>query len=329
MERTVVMQTKEELSQIIEKYLSQTSFPDEPERLYAPILYSLQQGGKRLRPLLVMLACNIFSDETAPALPCAAAVEVFHNFTLLHDDIMDNAPMRRGKPSVYKKWNQNVAILSGDAMMIYSYMLLNQAPAGLVPQILERFNRMAMQVCEGQQYDMDFENRDDVPIEEYMKMIELKTSVLLAASAEIGAIIGGASEEDCRKLYRFAIELGLAFQVQDDLLDSYGDSSFGKPIGGDIVEGKKTFLMINALSKATAQERAELRSLPGDAAVSREEKIRRVKAIYERCGVKTMAENQVKRYMARAEEILDSLSVAPERLTEMKSLVAGLLGRNK
>ena len=217
------MQTNEQLLSAIENYLAQTEFPAEPELLYAPIGYSLAGGGKRLRPMLLMLSNGIFTDKIQHALPAAAAVEVFHNFTLLHDDIMDNAAVRRGKPSVYAKWGQNVAILSGDAMLICAYRLLGEVPAQLLPQILSTFNTMALEVCEGQQYDMDFERKPKVSVVEYMHMIELKTSVLLAGATTIGALLGGASEEDCRKLRRFAIELGLAFQLQDDLLDSYGD----------------------------------------------------------------------------------------------------------
>mgnify|MGYP003075713279 CR=1 FL=1 len=244
------MQTNEQLLLAIENYLAQTEFPAEPERLYAPIGYSLAGGGKRLRPMLLMLAHGIFTDRFQAALPAAAAVEVFHNFTLLHDDIMDNAAVRRGKPSVYAKWGPSVAILSGDAMMICAYRLLSEVPAELLPRILGTFNTMALEVCEGQQYDLDFESKRKVSVVEYMHMIELKTSVLLAGSVTIGAMLGGASEEDCRKLRRFAIELGLAFQLQDDLLDSYGDDRLGKAIGGDILEGKQTYLMITAMSRA-------------------------------------------------------------------------------
>ena len=230
------MQTNEQMLSAIENYLAQIEFPAEPELLYAPIGYSLAGGGKRLRPMLLTLSCGIFSDDVKQALPAAAAVEVFHNFTLLHDDIMDNAAVRRGKPSVYAKWGPSVAILSGDAMMICAYRLLSEVPAELLPRILGTFNTMALEVCEGQQYDMDFESKRKVSVVEYMHMIELKTSVLLAGSVTIGAMLGGASEEDCRKLRRFAIELGLAFQLQDDLLDSYGDDRLGKAIGGDILE---------------------------------------------------------------------------------------------
>ena len=268
------MQTNEELLATIENYLAQTDFPAEPELLYAPIGYSLGGGGKRLRPMLVMLSCGIFSDQIQSALPAAAAVEMFHNFTLLHDDIMDNAAMRRGKPSVFARWGQNVAILSGDAMLICAYRLLSGVPAHLLPQILATFNQMALEVCEGQQYDMDFEQKQKVSVVEYMHMIELKTSVLLAGSAVIGATLGGASEEDCRKLRRFAVELGLAFQLQDDLLDSYGDERLGKAIGGDILEGKKTYLMVTAMSRADEPTREILRHTYRDADRRREDRPR-------------------------------------------------------
>ena len=244
------MQTNEQLLDLLENYLAQRELPTEPERLYDPIRYSLAGGGKRLRPMLLLLSCGLFADDVDVALPAAAAVEIFHNFTLLHDDIMDNAAVRRGKPSVYARWGGNVAILSGDAMLISAYRLLAQAPPALLPRILEVFNTMALGVCEGQQYDMDFESKQKVSVVEYMSMIELKTSVLVAGSAMMGAILGGADEEQSRRLYQFAIELGMAFQLQDDLLDSYGGEELGKTIGGDILEGKKSYLMVTAMSRA-------------------------------------------------------------------------------
>ena len=235
--------------------------------------------------MLVLLAHAVFADNVQQALPAAGAVEVFHNFTLLHDDIMDNAAIRRGKPSVFAKWGQNVAILSGDAMLIYAYRLLCGLPADKLPQVLATFDDMALEVCEGQQYDMDFEKKQKVSVVEYMHMIELKTSALLAGSVLIGALLGGASENDCRKLRRFAIELGLAFQLQDDLLDSYGDERLGKAIGGDILEGKKTYLMVTAMSRADEATRNELRSLLADSKMPAERKIAAVKAIYDRLDV--------------------------------------------
>ena len=319
------MQNNEQLLQAIENYLAQTEFPAEPELLYAPIGYSLAGGGKRLRPMLLALACGIFSDDLQHAMPAAAAVEVFHNFTLLHDDIMDNAAMRRGKPSVFAKWGQNVAILSGDAMLICAYRLLSAIPAHLLPQVLATFNEMALEVCEGQQYDMDFEHKAKVSVVEYMHMIELKTSVLLAGSVVIGATLGGASDEDCRKLRRFAVELGLAFQLQDDLLDSYGDERLGKAIGGDILEGKKTYLMITAMSHEPTRE--ILRTTYRNPELSDKEKIRTVKEIYDRLDVPRLTEQQISLRFERALAILDTLSVGPERTKRMRDYAAGLMGR--
>ena len=321
------MLNNEQLLQSIENYLAQTDFPAEPELLYAPIGYSLAGGGKRLRPMLLALACGIFSDDIQQALPAAAAVEVFHNFTLLHDDIMDNAAMRRGKPSVYAKWGQNVAILSGDAMLICAYRLLGAIQPRFLPQVLAVFNTMALEVCEGQQYDMDFETKSKVSVVEYMHMIELKTSVLLAGAVVIGATLGGASEEECRKLLRFAIELGLAFQLQDDLLDSYGDERLGKAIGGDILEGKKTYLMITAMSHADEPTREVLRSTYRNASLSDREKIDTVKAIYDRLDIPRLTEQQISVRFERALSILDTLSVGAERTRQMREFAAGLMGR--
>ena len=321
------MQNNDQLLQIIENYLAQTEFPAEPELLYAPIGYSLAGGGKRLRPMLLMLACGIFSDDMQRALPAAAAVEMFHNFTLLHDDIMDNAAMRRGKPSVFAKWGQNVAILSGDAMLICAYRLLNAIAPQHLPQVLTTFNTMALEVCEGQQYDMDFEQTAKVSVVEYMHMIELKTSVLLAGSVVIGAMLGGASEEDCRKLRRFAVELGLAFQLQDDLLDSYGDERLGKAIGGDILEGKKTYLMITAMSHADEATREVLRNAHRDPTLSDAEKIAAVKAIYDRLDIPRLTEQQISLRFERALAILDTLSAGPERTKRMRDFAAGLMDR--
>lgn len=321
------MQNNEQLLSAIENFLAQAEFPAEPELLYAPIGYSLAGGGKRLRPMLLALACGIFSDDVQQALPAAAAVEVFHNFTLLHDDIMDNAPVRRGKPSVYARWGQNVAILSGDAMLIGAYRLLSGVPPQLLPQVLSTFNAMALEVCEGQQYDMDFEQKAKVSVVEYMHMIELKTSALLAGATVIGAMLGGASDEDCRKVRRFAIELGLAFQLQDDLLDSYGDQRLGKAIGGDILEGKKTYLMITAMSRADDSAREVLRTAYRDPKLSDAEKIAAVKAIYDRLDIPRLTEQQISLRFERALSVLDTLSVDPARTARMRDYAKSLMGR--
>ncbi len=319
-----------ELLHNVEAYLAQSELNGEPAQLYAPIIYSMEEGGKRLRPMLTLLACGIFGDEPEAAMPCAAAVEFFHNFTLLHDDIMDNAPIRRGKPSVFRKWNQNVAILSGDAMIVYSYRLLEKAPAHLLSQIFEVFNSTAMKVFEGQQYDMDFEGRTDVSIEEYIRMIDLKTAVLLSGAARIGAIVGGASAEDLEHITRFADELGLAFQLQDDLLDSYGtEAQLGKAIGGDILEGKKTFLMITALNGLDGEERCELQSLHQNAALSAEQKIARARELFDKVDVRRQTEERIKLHFDRALSALDALSVPAERTAQIREFAQSLVGRKK
>ncbi|MEG2613266.1 MAG: polyprenyl synthetase family protein [Alistipes sp.] len=321
------MLNNESLLVSIENFLAQREFPTEPEKLYAPISYSLAGGGKRLRPMLLMLSCGIFTDDTASAMPAAAAVEVFHNFTLLHDDIMDNAAVRRGKPSVHAKWGGNVAILSGDAMLISAYRLLGEASPQLLPRILVTFNDMAIGVCEGQQYDMDFEQRRKVSVVEYMHMIELKTSVLLAGAVSIGAILGGANDEDCRTLYRFAIELGLAFQLQDDMLDSYGDERLGKAIGGDILEGKKTYLMITAMSRATEEDRNVLRTTYLNETMDEAAKIATVKAVYDKYDIPRMTEQQISIKFERALALLGTLAVEPSRTEPMRRYAESLIGR--
>ncbi len=313
----------------VENYLAQMEMPAEPELLYTPISYSMQGGGKRLRPVLLMLTYSLFADDYQRALPAAAAIEVFHNFTLLHDDIMDNALLRRGKPSVYAKWGKNVAILSGDAMMIEAYRLLGRTQTDNLSPMLSVFSQTALEVCEGQQYDMDFETKQKVSVVEYMRMIELKTSVLLAGAVVIGAMLGGASEEDCKALRRFAIELGLAFQLQDDLLDSYGDERLGKAIGGDILEGKKTYLMITAMSRADEEQREVLRSTHLDPKLSDQEKIDRIKTLYNALDVPHLTEQQIAVRFERALAQLDTLQVDPARVEHLREYAKSLMGRNK
>ncbi len=321
------MQDTERLLASVENYLAQQELPSEPEKLYAPIGYSLSGGGKRLRPMLLMLTCGIFSDRPERAMPAAAAVEVFHNFTLLHDDIMDNAAMRRGKPSVAARWGRNVAILSGDAMLIWAYRLLGQVEPALLPRILAEFNEMAIGVCEGQQYDMDYEERQKVSVVEYMRMIELKTSVLLGGAVVIGALLGGATAEDCARMRKFAIELGLAFQLQDDLLDSYGDERLGKPIGGDILEGKQTYLMITAMSRASEEDREVLRHTHTDPALGPAEKIARVKAVYDKYDIPRLTEQQISLRFERALFQLDTLTAEPGRTATLRRYAESLMGR--
>lgn len=323
------MYTLSELQKAVADYMNNLDVDGSPHALYEHIAYSLGAGGKRLRPMLTVLACNVFSDNALQAMPAAAALEVFHTFTLLHDDIMDNAPTRRGKPSVYGKWGANAAILSGDAMMIYSYKLLQQTPVEFLPAVLGCFNYTAMTVCEGQQCDMNFESREDVTMEEYMDMIDKKTAALLAGSTIIGAIQGGADPQNRQRLFVFATELGLAFQLQDDLLDAYGTAEkLGKPIGGDILEAKKSFLLLTAMDRADAENRRHLLELLKNQTISAAEKIAEVLAIYDRYGVKEIAEAEISKHFDKAMEALDSLEAEPERVVPLRQLAQGLLGRS-
>ena len=323
------MNLADRYGQMIEDFVSSTSFPEKPQRLYDPIRYSLAEGGKRLRPMFVLMACGLFRDDVSGSLPAAAAVELFHNFTLLHDDIMDNAPLRRGRPSVWSEWNANVAILSGDSMMIYSYAELARTAGKSLPAVMEYFNEAAIRVCEGQQYDMDFEARDNVTLREHIAMIELKTSALFVGAVSMGAVVGGASEEDIKNLRDFALEFGIAFQMQDDLLDSYGDSRLGKTVGGDILEGKKTFLKMNAMAAASPNDRTELAMIHKDIRYSPDEKIRKVLGIYDRYGVRRATEDEIGRRFEVAASSLGKLSVQPESVAVFRDFALGLLGRNK
>ncbi len=319
-----------EISKELNKYIDTLDLSGEPQSLYEPIKYALEAGGKRLRPMLTILACNIFSENPYSALPAAAAIEVFHNFTLLHDDIMDNAAVRRGKPSVFNKWGQNSAILSGDAMVICAYKLLYQTPTEYLASVLSCFNYMALAVCEGQQFDMEFESRDDVTLDEYITMIDKKTAALVVGATLIGAITGGAEKHNCQKLLTFATEFGLAFQIQDDLLDAYGtEEQLGKRIGGDIVENKKTFLTITALQMADRTKKREILELLSDKEMGRAEKISRMIAIYDELGVKEHTEREINIRFDKALAALDSIDVAAERLEPMKEIARSLLNRKR
>lgn len=323
------MHTNDEVLRLFESSLQQLQTPEEPELLYAPIIYSMAEGGKRLRPVLLLLTTEAFGGNIDEAMPAAMAVEIFHNFTLLHDDIMDNAAMRRGKPSVYAKWGGNVAILSGDAMLITAYKLLAQLDSPNFKHVMHLFNNMALEVCEGQQYDMDFETKEHVSVVDYIRMIERKTSALLSGSATIGATLANASDNDVKKIYRFATELGLAFQLQDDLLDSYGDESLGKKIGGDILEGKQTYLMVHAMSHASDSEREVLRTTHTRTDLSDAEKIATVKALYEKLDAKHATEQQIELRFERALSVLETLSIDKERTTRLGEFARNLIGRKK
>ena len=324
-----MIRTNEEILEEFEAVLRQMQTPAEPELLYAPIIYSMSGGGKRLRPVLLLITTEAFGGNVDKAMPAAMAVEVFHNFTLLHDDIMDNAAVRRGKPSVFAKWGENVAILSGDAMLITAYKLLSQLDAERLHSVVHIFNDMALEVCEGQQYDMDFESMERVAVEEYIQMIERKTSALLSGSAMIGATLAGASDEDIKKIYRFATELGLAFQLQDDMLDSFGDEALGKKIGGDILEGKQTYLMVQAMSRASEQEREVLRTTHKNETLSDAEKIATIKSLYEKLDVKRATEQQIELRFERALAVLNTLSIGSERTVRLVEFARNLMGRKK
>lgn len=273
----------------------------EPKGLYEPIGYTLAAGGKRVRPQLALLATKLFGGKEEDVLPAALALEVFHNFTLLHDDVMDKAQVRRGRPTVQVKWNENTAILSGDQMMIEAYKLLSQVPEKKLAKTLRLFNQMATEICEGQQYDVDFESREDVTIPEYMEMIRLKTSVLLATALQIGAYIGYANEEQQKKIYEYGIHVGLAFQIQDDMLDCYGDeATFGKAIGGDIAENKKTYLWLTAAAKGAKEDLALWDE-------SKEARFKRIIGIYNRLRVKAAAEKEIAKQTDAAIACLEDL----------------------
>jgi len=324
------MFTIPQLQTLISEKISSLDFDGEPKKLYEPIEYTLASGGKRIRPALVLAACNLFSDTIDAALPAALAFEVFHNFTLLHDDIMDNSPIRRNKETVHKKWNKNIAVLSGDAMMIKAYDLLSDLPADLLKTILKLFNQTALKVCEGQQYDMDFENCDNVSEESYLNMIKLKTSVLIAAALKIGALIGGASEKDAELLYDFGINIGLAFQIQDDLLDTYGDTAvFGKKNGNDIITGKKTFLLINALQKADFKTFEKLRNLIKNKEIEDEEKIQSVIRIYNELNIRDLTENKIDEYHQKALTYLENVSLKNEKKSELLNFALQIMKRKK
>ena len=255
------MKKSTEILEMVKQAIDSISYEQGPKGLYDPIRYVLSLGGKRLRPVLMLMAYNMYDDDVRQALPQALGLEVYHNFTLLHDDLMDRADVRRGKPCVHKVWNDNTAILSGDNMLVMAYQYMSLSPAHLMPRILDLFTKTALEISNGQQMDVDFETRDDVKESEYIEMIRLKTSVLLACAVKIGALLGGASEEEAQKLYEFGEKLGLAFQLQDDYLDVYGDfKTFGKRIGGDILCNKKTFMLINALAHAPEPRQASARN---------------------------------------------------------------------
>jgi len=315
-----------DLSAAFSQRFNHSRFPSTPSTLYEPCNYFLTIGGKRIRPILCLMGNELFDDIHEDAYHLAAAVELFHNFTLIHDDIMDAAALRRGMETIHTKYNQSTAILSGDVMMIQSYEELNKINGSYLQKILKLFNKTAKEVCEGQQYDMDFENQDQVTLEAYIEMITLKTSVLLAASLEMGAIIGGASEGNCKHLYEFGKNLGIAFQIQDDYLDAFGDpQKFGKEVGGDIRQNKKTFLLLHTLDVAPEEQKRELYNLMKEQTA---DKVQKVLAIYKACGVDAWANTLKEQYLQKAMEHLEAIAVVSTRKKPLKELADFLIQRD-
>ncbi|AMR33123.1 isoprenyl synthetase [Mucilaginibacter sp. PAMC 26640] len=319
------MRKLEDLQALIATSVAKLKYPLYPAELYEPITYILAIGGKRMRPALLLMACDLFGGDVEAALPPALAIEVFHNFTLMHDDIMDNAPKRRGRSTVHEKWNQNVAILSGDVMLIEGYKLMMQVRNDILRQVLDIFNDTAVGVCEGQQLDMTFETSSDISIDEYINMIRLKTAVVLGGALKIGALIGEADQKDADLLSVFGINLGIAFQLQDDILDVYGDpEKFGKQVGGDIISNKKTYLLIKALELTSS---AELDTWLAAKEFNAAEKVAAVTAIYNAADVRRYAEDEMQAYAEKAFKALEQINLPEQSKQYLRDFADGLLVR--
>lgn len=317
-----------ELQQIFIRNLEQLEFDGAPPELYRPISYILDLGGKRMRPVLLLMGCELFGGKPEDALEAALAIEVFHNFTLVHDDIMDKAPIRRGSPTIHQKWNDNIAILSGDTMFALAYKYLQSLKPEHLKPALDVFTQTAIQVCEGQQFDMNFEDRKDVSLDQYLEMIRLKTAVLLGASLMIGAIIGGAGQKEQEKIYLFGVNLGLAFQLKDDLLDLYSDEKeFGKQTGGDVLAGKKTYLYLKAMEEAGAQSMKELREVYLEPEADPKQKVRKVKEIFDLLNIRTLTEEKITAFSLEAIRQLDHIEVDDHKKRELKKFAEKLRHR--
>ncbi len=318
-----------ELRDMVQRELDRAEYVEYPEQLFEPVRYLVGDSGKRLRPILVLMAYNLFHDDVERAMRSAIGVEIFHNYTLLHDDVMDNATLRRGKPTVHCKWNRNVAILSGDAAAIVAYKYIESCEDRYLRRVISNFNSMAMDICKGQQLDMEFETRNDVTEREYLDMIYWKTSVLIAGSLRHGAIIAGASDEISNALYDFGGNLGLAFQLQDDFLDVYGDvESFGKSIGGDIITNKKTYLLIKALELANEEQRGRLLGWLERSEFDHEEKIAAVRGIYDEVNIRPIVEATIEGYLESCRETLRHLAIAEEKKGPLFEIVERISVRN-
>lgn len=322
------MKTADEILKMVNEFLDHLSYDRKPESLYEPIKYVLSMGGKRIRPTLMLLAYNLYKENPEDILMNACALETYHNYTLLHDDLMDNADMRRGHLTVHKKWNDNTAILSGDSMLVLAFQRMMQCDTKHLKDILDLFMVTALEIGEGQQYDMEFETRNDVKEEEYIEMIRLKTSVLLACALKIGAILADASAEDADNLYKFGEQIGLAFQLQDDYLDVYGDSKvFGKEIGGDITSNKKTYMLINAFNKANDAQRKELTRWVSARDFDRNEKVDAVTRLYNEIGIDQLAQDKIAYYFAQSKKFLDAVNVPEEKKEELRKYAQKMMKR--
>lgn len=322
------MKTADEILNLVNDFLASLSYDRKPTSLYEPIEYVLSMGGKRIRPSLMLMAYNLFKEDPQSILMNAIALETYHNYTLLHDDLMDNADMRRGHTTVHKKWNANTAILSGDSMLVLAYERMAQCDAKYLQSVLQLFTETALEIGEGQQYDMEFETRNDVTEEEYIEMIRLKTSVLLACALKIGAILAGASSEDADNLYKFGEQIGLAFQLQDDYLDVYGDSKvFGKEIGGDITSNKKTYMLINAFNHADEQQLQALNTWINAKEFDRKEKVAAVTRLYNEMGIDALAQEKIAYYFEQSKKYLDAVSVDPARKEVLRKYAQKMMKR--
>lgn len=324
------MLTSNEILDRVNGFIASLPYDRQPSSLYDPIRYVLSLGGKRIRPVLMMLSYGLWRDDAERILMPACAIETYHNYTLLHDDLMDNADVRRGQPTVHRRWDANTAILSGDSMLVVTYQRMAQCDPDKLSEVLNLFTETALEIGEGQQYDMDFEHRNDVTEAEYIEMIRLKTSVLLACAMKIGAILADAPARDADLLYRFGEQMGLAFQLQDDLLDVYGDPAvFGKAIGGDITSNKKTYMLINAMLRADDRQRAELSRWIAATDFDRAEKIAAVTAIYDEIGIRGLCEELIEKYFAESEKLLAQVAVPEERKTELRRYAAAMMKRER
>lgn len=324
------MLKSDEILRIVNEGLDALPYDRRPMSLYEPVRYVLSLGGKRIRPVLMLLGYNLFKEHPEDILMPAIGLETYHNYTLLHDDLMDNADLRRGHQTVHKKWDANTAILSGDSMLVLAYQRIAQCEAAYLPQVLSLFTETALEIGEGQQYDMDFETRNNVTEDEYIEMIRLKTSVLLACALKIGAILGGASPADASLLYQFGEKIGLAFQLQDDLLDVYGDPQvFGKAIGGDITSNKKTYMLINAVNRANPEQRAELMRWIDAKAFDRQEKVAAVTRLYDEIGIRQLCEQKINFYFEQGKQFLEQVSVPASRKEQLSLYISDMMHREK